>query len=107
MDEFVQAVTTNSVDIKNMTHPRPCPMPSESKYLSLVSQARSMGSIRTKQELAMFLAQILWESDCLRATSEYACAKGCPTAYPVTGHGYPDKQYFGRGYIQLVSFITK
>jgi hypothetical protein len=80
-------------------------MPTEDKYESLVNQAQSMGGIMTKQELAMFLAQILWESDCLRATSEYACANGCPDMYPITGPGYPGRQYFGRGYIQLVSKI--
>jgi hypothetical protein len=96
-DEFKKALTSNN-----------CPTSSYDKYASLVSQAQSKGGIRTRQELAMFLAQILWESDCLRATSEYACANGCPGAYPLTGYGIPGKQYFGRGYIQLVmnSFLT-
>jgi hypothetical protein len=44
-----------------------------------------MGGMRTKQELAMFLAQIIWESDFLRATAEYACAGGCPDHYQSTG----------------------
>jgi hypothetical protein len=101
-EEFIQAVITNSVDIRNPNSTAKCPMPTNDMYISLVSQAQSAGGMYTKQELAMFLAQILWESDCLRATSEYACEKGCPGEYPNTGSGYPRREYFGRGYIQLV-----
>lgn len=53
----------------------------------------------------MYLTQILWESDGLRAKEEYACiATGCPGQY-TTGIGYPGKNYYGRGYIQLVILI--
>ena len=52
----------------------------------------------------MFLAQILWESDGLRAKREYAClATGCPGQYLDTNYPYyPGQNYYGRGYIQLV-----
>ena len=51
----------------------------------------------------MFLAQIIWESDGLRAKKEYACmASGCPGQY-TSGIGFPGQNYFGRGYIQLVN----
>lgn len=47
----------------------------------------------------MFLAQILWESDGLRAKREYACMNsGCPNVYGSTQFS---NQYYGRGYIQL------
>jgi len=49
----------------------------------------------------MFYAQILWESDGLRAKKEYACAQsGCPGQYQ-TPQDVPGKRYYGRGYIQL------
>jgi len=54
----------------------------------------------TRAQLAMFLAQCLHESDGLRATTEYACASGCPGRY-VTPLDVPGKQYYGRGFIQL------
>jgi chitinase len=66
-----------------------------------VTELAQYGGITTKREAAMFLAQILWESDGLRATSEYACAAtGCPGEYGTSQ--YPEESYYGRGYIQLV-----
>lgn len=48
----------------------------------------------------MFLAQILWESDGLKAKEEYACKDtGCPGQYVSPNDN--GKRYFGRGYIQL------
>ncbi|CAF0708848.1 unnamed protein product [Brachionus calyciflorus] len=74
----------------------------EEKFHNLVSQAEMAGGITTKRELAMFLTQILWESDGLAAKREYACAgpNGCPESYR-TGTDLPGRQYYGRGYIQL------
>ena len=47
------------------------------------------------------IAQILWESDGLKAVREYACAtNGCPNEYK-TSDDVPGKSYYGRGYIQL------
>ncbi|RNA42025.1 chitinase 4-like [Brachionus plicatilis] len=78
------------------------PEPNEEKFHNLVSQAESAGGITSKKELAMFLAQILWESDGLQAKIEYACSgpSGCPYSYK-SSSDEPGKQYFGRGYIQL------
>lgn len=83
---------------------RDCPKPSEDKYLALASQCETSGDMHNKKHVAMFLAQIIWESDCLQAKEEYACLppKGCPNAYPVTKDiGIAGKDYHGRGYIQL------
>ena len=48
-------------------------MPTTEQYQNLVSQAGPKGGINSKQQLAMFLAEIMWESDGLRAKREYAC----------------------------------
>ncbi|PVU96445.1 hypothetical protein BB561_001177 [Smittium simulii] len=59
------------------------------------------GGISSKREAAMFLSQILWESDGLRAKEEYACQNtDCSSNYP-SNLGYKGKVYHGRGYIQL------
>ncbi|KAH9401112.1 hypothetical protein TYRP_002702 [Tyrophagus putrescentiae] len=53
------------------------------------------------QELAMFLAQVFWESAGLQHTKEIACAVSkCPKSYRSGGEA-PNKYYYGRGYIQL------
>ena len=49
--EFRKAVTDNVY-----------PTPSREQYDTIMSMARTAGNITTKQELAMFLAQVLWES---------------------------------------------
>lgn len=78
--------------------------PSIEKYTNFVTQLGPKGGITTKREAAMFLSQILWESDGLRATQEYACIQtGCPGVYGSSI--YPGKSYYGRGYIQLVFFF--
>lgn len=78
------------------------PEPDEEKFHNMVSHAESVGGITSKRELAMFLAQILWESDGLQSKIEYACSgpDGCPYSYK-SMTDEPGKQYFGRGYIQL------
>jgi hypothetical protein len=94
LSEFEQAVVANGY-----------PKPNSIKYNNLVNQAGSKGNIYTKLELAMFLAQILWESDGLRAMREYLCyptLSSTSCAYS-SGIGFPGQNYFGRGYIQLVS----
>lgn len=77
--------------------------PTSTQYQNLVSLAGPQGNIFSKLQLAMFLAQILWESDGLKATREYYCYptfnSGCEYS---TGIGYPGQNYYGRGYIQLV-----
>lgn len=75
--------------------------PNAEKFHFLVSQAETAGGIKSKRELAMFLAQILWESDGLKAKREYACiSDGCPFSYK-SKEDYPGRSYYGRGYIQL------
>ena len=92
--EFEKAITTNGY-----------PQPSSIQYHNLVNQAGTKGQIYSKLELAMFLAQIMWESDGLRAKREYYCYptfnSGCEYS---SGIGFPGAHYFGRGYIQLVCF---
>lgn len=88
--EFSSAVTKAGYDL-----------PAYEKYFNFVTQLEPLGGIKTKREAAMFLAQILWESDGLKAKSEYACIKtGCPGLYGTSR--YIGNNYYGRGYIQLV-----
>jgi len=91
--EFSNAVTRNLY-----------PAPSNEVYINFNSQTETKGSITSKREAAMFLAQILWESDGLRAKREYAClSTGCPGQYLDKNYPYYSGQnYYGRGYIQLV-----
>ena len=90
-DEFKNAVTNAGY-----------PSPSSEQYNNLTSLAKSKGGISSKRELAMFLSQILWESDGLRAKKEYRCAtNNCAGEYVHTPLDVPGKYYFGRGYIQL------
>ncbi|KAJ1978956.1 hypothetical protein H4R35_001701 [Dimargaris xerosporica] len=85
------------------------PAPSEGQCKSFLGQASSAGQISSLQEAAMFLSEILWESDGLRAKEEYACADtDCRANYPTVCNAgdsvceaNKDKDYHGRGYIQL------
>lgn len=88
--EFTNAVVQNGY-----------PAPTQDQYYSFVSQLTTQGGITSKREAAMFLAQIMWESDGLRAKREYAClVTGCPGTYGSTQYS---QSYYGRGYIQLVN----
>ena len=60
MDEFNQAVTSNGY-----------PKPTQDQYTNFITEATPVGKITTRRELAMFLANILLESDGLRAKVEY------------------------------------
>ena len=66
LNEFNSALTNNG-------YPPYGNPPYLSQYQNLISQAGPQGGIYSKQQLAMFLAQIMWESDGLRATREYYC----------------------------------
>lgn len=89
-NEFSNAVVTNGY-----------PSPSQTVYNAFV-QGLPKGSISTKEEAAMALAQMLHESDGLRAKKEYACVEtGCPGQYTDPSCDAPGQRYFGRGYIQL------
>lgn len=91
-DEFANAVV-NAIS----GYPRP----TQVQYNSFI-QGLPKGLITTKEEAAMFLAQILHESDGLRAKAEYRCKdNGCPGEYVTPGCDSPGQMYFGRGYIQL------
>lgn len=82
-DEFMSAV-------KSCGYCRP----SEAQFNSFCRGLRSSG-ITSKREAAMFLAQIIHESDGLRAKKEYNPPSN---AYDWNDNGI---QFFGRGYIQL------
>jgi len=89
-NQFSQAVTSNGY-----------PAPSQEQYNNFNTYARQ-GKISTTQEAAMALAQLLHESDGLRAKREYACAQSqCPDSYRDSRCDRPGRYYYGRGYIQL------
>jgi hypothetical protein len=63
------------------------PPPSQEQYNNLCLGAQPKGNISTKQQLAMFLAQICWESIGLKEKRELICiASGCVGTY---GSGAP------------------
>ncbi len=57
--EFRKAVTDNIY-----------PAPTREQYNTIMNMAFSAGNITTKQELAMFLAQVLWESAGLQVINQ-------------------------------------
>ncbi|OLY82172.1 Acidic endochitinase SP2 [Smittium mucronatum] len=60
-----------------------------------------IGGISSPTEAAMFLSEILWESDGLSTKEEYYCqTNDCKAAY-ASNTDVSGKVYFGRGYIQL------
>ncbi|XP_058795614.1 uncharacterized protein LOC131666749 [Phymastichus coffea] len=85
--EFNAAVTKNGFKA-----------PSAEVYRSFVEGA----SKYSKEEQAMFLAQLLHESAGFRYTEELVCLSGnkCAGKY-IDKVGLPGKKYYGRGYIQL------
>ncbi len=90
-DEFIAAYKAGV----QIVDPNITSLPSHDQYLGLVSKASSVGGITTRQELAMFFAEIMHESGGLIYKKEINPPSG---AY---GTGAPGKQYYGRGYIQL------
>ena len=97
-DEFVAGVSCITSTV-----------PTDDQYNYLVSQSSNWGAITIKREMAMFLAQILWESAGLTAKRELACiVTGCPGVYnsgKYPYNKYPSQSYYGRGYIQLVRYF--
>jgi len=90
-NQFSRAITSNGY-----------PAPSQEQFRNFNQYARSVGRIGNTQEAAMCLAQLLHESDGLRAKREYACeVSQCPDSYRTPGCDAPGQYYFGRGYIQL------
>ncbi|KAJ2432221.1 hypothetical protein GGF41_000110 [Coemansia sp. RSA 2531] len=97
-DKFNKAVSAASSAISNSY-----PAPSSAQCNSFLKNMKSAGGIASSREAAMFLANILWESDGLRAKEEYDCQKlpdWCAQNYK-TPEDVPGKTYWGRGYIQL------
>ncbi|KAJ2486159.1 hypothetical protein IWW37_005709 [Coemansia sp. RSA 2050] len=97
-DKFNKAVSAASSAIGNSY-----PAPSSSQCNAFLKNMKSAGSISSSREAAMFLANILWESDGLRAKEEYDCQKlpdWCAQNYK-TPEDVSGKTYWGRGYIQL------
>ena len=87
-DEFLNAFTSNNY---------PIPLNSVEKYNNLIKNYQTAGEIKSKRELAMFLAQIMWESGGLRFVKEIRCeSNGCPGEYK-TNDDYPGVFYYGRG----------
>ena len=68
------------------------------KYTDLISINEAFGKLKTKRDLAIFLTQILWESDGLIAKEEYACKQTkCPGQYVSDGDNrYPGRHYYGK-----------
>ncbi|OMH82765.1 Acidic endochitinase SP2 [Zancudomyces culisetae] len=76
------------------------PKPTEAQCKAFLAGLPT-GKIASLREAAMFLTQILWESDGLRAKEEYYCkTNDCKAAYG-SPLDVPGKIYYGRGYIQL------
>ncbi|RKP36710.1 lysozyme-like domain-containing protein [Dimargaris cristalligena] len=89
------------------------PRPTPGQCDDFREYATTEGGIVRPREAAMFLTQVLWESNGLRSKEEHVCAGNqCPGNYTTDNDfSYTEKQgdqtrtvvnqYYGRGYIQL------
>ncbi|KAJ2497745.1 hypothetical protein GGH96_004879 [Coemansia sp. RSA 1972] len=96
-DKFKEAVSKASSAI-SLNYPAP----SDKQCTSFLA-GMPKGDISSAREAAMFLANILWESDGLQAKEEYDCKDlpdWCAQNYK-TPEDAPGQTYWGRGYIQL------
>ncbi|KAJ1741962.1 hypothetical protein LPJ78_003958 [Coemansia sp. RSA 989] len=96
-DKFDEAVSKASEAI-GQSYPKP-----SQAQCNAFLKGMPKGGISSAREAAMFLANILWESDGLQAKQEYACKDKpdwCAQNYK-TPEDEPGKTYWGRGYIQL------
>jgi hypothetical protein len=89
--QFVAALTNNGY-----------PSPTDEQYKNLISRAGPAGKITEKRELAMFLANVLLESDGLKAKAEYNPPAG---AYQYPTFDVPGQKYYGRGYLMLSWYV--
>ncbi|KAJ2401827.1 hypothetical protein GGI23_001135 [Coemansia sp. RSA 2559] len=97
-DKFDKAVSAASKAIGQNY-----PTPSSAQCNAFIKGMETGGAISSAREAAMFLANILWESDGLRAKEEYDCVSNpswCAQNYK-TPEDASGKTYWGRGYIQL------
>ena len=96
-DEFLAAWTAGKQYLPDSN----IQQPTQAQYDAFIKEAGPAGGITSRMELAMFLAQIMWESGGLIYKSELACASNnCQGSY-VDSVGLAGKYYYGRGYIQL------
>ncbi|KAJ2232520.1 hypothetical protein H4R99_006832 [Coemansia sp. RSA 1722] len=96
-DKFSEAVTKAGDAIGQKY-----PAPSDAQCQSFL-KGMPEGDISSAREAAMFLSNILWESDGLQAKEEYACQDmpdWCAENYK-TPEDVEGQTYWGRGYIQL------
>lgn len=96
-DQFIKAWTNGKQYLPDPN----ISQPTADQYKAFINNAASKGGITTKTELAMFLAEIMWESGGLVYKSELACKdNNCSGSYQ-DSTGISGKYYYGRGYIQL------
>jgi len=75
--------------------------PTDAQFQGFSGVIVPYSGIDSKLELAMFLAQLLWESDGLQEKVEQDCLyNGCQGEYQ-SPQDIPGESYYGRGYIQL------
>ena len=96
-DDFIKAWTNGKQYLPDAN----ISTPTADQYKAFIDNAASKGGITSKTELAMFLAEIMWESGGLIYKSELACStNNCAGSYQ-DSTGLSGKYYYGRGYIQL------
>ncbi|KAI8323898.1 lysozyme-like protein [Martensiomyces pterosporus] len=77
------------------------PAPSAAQCKAFIGGFKA-GGISSAREAAMFLSNMAWESDGLRAKEEYQCKQTPSSCYSAYGPGNGKGDYFwGRGYTQL------
>ncbi|KAI8323896.1 lysozyme-like protein [Martensiomyces pterosporus] len=77
------------------------PVPSAAQCKAFLGGFKA-GEISSAREAAMFLTNMAWESDGLRAKEEYLCKQTPSSCYSAYGAPNSKGQYFwGRGYTQL------
>lgn len=97
-DEAISSLTPSKDEFMNAVISCGYPEPTEAQYNSFVNGMNS-DTFSSKREVAMFLAQIMWESAGLTKKIEDDCQSKCGD-YASAGDP-PGSCYCGRGYIQL------
>ena len=82
-------------------------IPSKEKYEIFKSEALAHGEIKSKLELAMFLAHVFFQSNGLTNKVETQCGSGCRNCHAMYTYpaDFPGKYYCGRGFLQLVNIL--